>query len=222
MNLNLRVKPGNNKGLTLLEIVIALALSIVILVMLFAAMRLGYKSQERGIEKADIAQKMRILNDRISWLIRGAYPFYINNKTENIQKIFFDGESDSLGFVTTSTDSSARRPEDTAGLKWVSIYTDREGLKIREKVFFLEDVFEDDGGKVYTVDPEVKDLEFEYFDVPEDEKQGDWVSEWDPEDKKYFPAAVKFKITLEHNGRKLELPEVTVRINTNKKLNLEE
>jgi hypothetical protein len=219
MNLSLKARLRNNKGLTLLEIAIALALSVVIIVMLFAAMRLGYKSQERGIEKSDITQKMRIINDRLTWLIRGTYIFYLN--TEDIQKIFFAGESDSLGFVTTSTDKSATGLEDAAGLKWVSIFTDREGLKIREKVFFAEDVFEDSGGKVYTIDPEVKELEFEYFDVPEDEKQGDWVSDWDPEDKKYFPAAVKFKITFEHNGKKIVMPEVTVNINAHKKVELE-
>ena len=50
--------------------------------------------------------------------------------------------------------------------------SDREGLKMREKVFFLEDVFEDDGGKVYLLDPEVKTLELEYYDIPEDETAG--------------------------------------------------
>ena len=41
-----------------------------------------------------------------------------------------------------------------------------EGLKVREKVFFLEDVFDDEGGKEYLLDPEVKKLEFEYYDIP--------------------------------------------------------
>jgi hypothetical protein len=53
----------------------------------------------------------------------------------------------------------------------------------------------------------------EYYDIPEDEKQGDWVSEWDPEDKTYLPEAVKFTITLEQKGKPLVLPEIIVRIN---------
>jgi hypothetical protein len=88
---------------------------------------------------------------------------------------------------------------------------DTEGLKVREKVFFLEDVFDDDGGKVYLLDPEVKKLEFEYYDIPEDETQGDWVSEWDSDEKEYIPAAVKFRITFEHEGKTIVMPEIIVR-----------
>lgn len=200
-----------NRGFTLIELVIALALSAVVVMILVAAMRLAYKSQAKGAEKVEMAQKIRLLEDRITWLLRGAYPYYVKKTDE--ERIFFKGESDQIGFVTTSVDSYGKGPEDLAGLKWVSFFVDREGLQMREKVFFLEDVFEDDGGKVYLLDPEVKTLELEYYDIPEDEKQGDWVSEWDPEDKTYLPEAVKFTITLEQEGKPLVLPEIIVRIN---------
>ncbi len=204
-----------NKGFTLIELVIAITLSIVIVVILLAAMRLAYKSQEKGAERVDITQRTRILGDRLSWLIRGAYPFFVNKPDE--QKLFFEGESDRIGFVTTSVDSYGKGPEDSAGLKWVSVFADRDGLKIREKVFFLEDVFDDKGGKVYLLDASVKKLELEYYDVPEGEKEGeqegDWVSEWGPDEKKYIPAAVKFRITFEHEGKTIEMPEIIARIN---------
>ncbi len=204
-----------NKGFTLIELVIAITLSIVIVVILLAAMRLAYKSQEKGAERVDITQRTRILGDRLTWLIRGAYPFFVNKPDE--QKLFFEGESDRIGFVTTSVDSYGKGPEDSAGLKWVSVFADRDGLKIREKVFFLEDVFDDKGGKVYLLDASVKKLELEYYDVPEGEKEGeqegDWVSEWGPDEKKYIPAAVKFRITFEHEGKTIEMPEIIARIN---------
>jgi len=200
-----------NRGFTLIELVIALTLSVVIVVILLAAMRLTYKSQAKGAEKIDMAQKIRILGDRVSWLIRGCYPFFFKKLEE--EKFFFKGESEKIGFVTASVDSYGKGPEDLAGLKWVSLYTDDEGLKVREKVFFLEDIFEDDDGTVYVLDPEVKKIEFEYYDIPEDETQGDWVSDWDPDEKEYIPAAVKFKITFEHQGKTVEMPEIIVRIN---------
>jgi len=200
-----------NRGFTLIELVIALSLSAVVVIILLAAMRLAYKSQAKGAEKVEMAQKIRLLEDRITWLLRGAYPYYVKKTDE--ERIFFKGESDQIGFVTSSVDSYGKGPEDLPGLKWVSFFTDREGLQMREKVFFLEDVFEDDGGKVYLLDPEVKTLELEYYDIPENEKQGDWVSEWDPEDKTYLPEAVKFTITLEQGGKTIVLPEIVVRIN---------
>lgn len=203
------MRPKNNRGFTLLELLIAITLSILILVVLGAAMRLGYKSQAKGTERSEVTQKMRILEDRISWLIRGAYPLYLNKTDE--KKIFFDGKSDSAGFVTSSTDAHGTGPEDLAGLKWVSIFTDSDGLKIREKIFFLEDVFDDSKGKVYLLDPEVRKIEFEFFEIKEDEKEGSWVSEWDPSDKEMIPSAVKVKMTLERNGQKIELPEMIVK-----------
>ena len=202
-----------NKGFTLIELVIALTLSVVIVVILLAAMRLAYKSQAKGAERIEIDQKIRVMGDRITWLLRGAYPFFIKKTADRDQKLYFEGESDKIGFVTASVDSYGKGPEDLAGLKWVSVFIDSEGLKMREKVFFLEDVFDDDGGKVYLLDPEVKKLEFEYYDIPEDETQGDWVSEWDSDEKEYIPSAVKFKITFEHEGKTIVMPEIIVRIN---------
>ena len=206
----------NNRGFTLLELLIAITISILILVVLGAAMRLGYKSQERGTERGEMMQKVRILEDRIAWLIRGVYPFYLKKPDE--KKIFFDGKSDRVGFVTSSIDTHGTGPEDTAGLKWVSIFVDSEGLKIREKIFFLEDVFDDSNGKVYLLDPEVRKIEFEFFEIKEDEKQGTWISEWDPSDKETIPTAVKVTMTLERNGQKIEIPEMIVKTAVQRKL----
>jgi len=200
----------NRSGFTLVELLIAITLSIVIFIILLAAMRLGYKSQEAGTARSEQAQKVRIICDRVAWLLRGTYPFYLNKLDQ--QKLFFDGKSDQAGFVTSSVDAYGSGPEDQGGLKWVSIYTDKDGLKIREKVYFLEDVFDDSGGKVYLLDPDVNTIAFEYLDIPEGEKQGSWVSEWDPDDKETLPAAVKVQMTMERGGRKIELPELIVRI----------
>ncbi len=205
----------NKRGFTLVELLIAITLSIVIFVILLAAMRLGYKSQATGMERSEQAQKVRIICDRVAWLLRGTFPFFLNKIDK--QKLYFAGKSDQVGFVTSSVDAYGSGPEDLAGLKWVSIFTDREGLKIREKVYFLEDVFDDSGGKVYLLDPDVNTIAFEYFDIPEGEKQGSWVSEWDPDDKETLPAAVKVSMTMVQGEKKIELPELIVRITSQRK-----
>lgn len=199
----------SSRGFTLIELLISISLAIIILVVLGAAMRLGYKSQAKGTERSELTQKIRILEDRIAWLIRGAYPYYLNKTDE--KKIYFEGKSDRIGFVTSSIDTHGTGPEDFAGLKWVSIFADSNGLKIREKVFFLEDVFDDDNGKVYLLDPEIKKIEFEFFEIEEDEKQGDWVTEWDPEEKTTIPLAVRVTMTLERKDQKIEIPELIVK-----------
>lgn len=209
------MRAADARGLTLLEIVIAMSLSIVILLIVFSALRLGYRAQDKGIEKSEANQRIRIIEDRLSWLIRGLYPYQVR-KADGVT-IYFDGESDRIGFVTTSTDPSGKGPEDRAGLKWVSIYTDSSGLRLREKVFFGEDVSEDSGGTEYLFDPSVKKLEFEYLDVPPDEKTADWVSTWAEGEKDYFPSAVKLRITMDDKGRPAELPELIMRVSVSRK-----
>ncbi|MBI4684233.1 MAG: prepilin-type N-terminal cleavage/methylation domain-containing protein [Nitrospirae bacterium] len=200
----------NRKGVTLIEVIIALALSVVIITILIAALRLGYRSQEKGDWRDEVSQKVRIINYRITWLLRGAYP-YIVTKPEG-KVIYFSGESDSVGLVTSSVDTYSERPEDKAGLKWIQIFSDSEGLKVREKFYFLEDVFDDSGGEVYLIDPSVSKIEFEYFDVNKEEKTEDWVSEWVPEDKEYLPSAVRVNIEFVHDKIKFKMPEFIVRL----------
>lgn len=199
-------------GFTLLELLISITLSVIILAILFAAMRVGYKSQEKGIEREEISQRMRIIGDRITWLLRGVYPYTVT-KPEG-KTIYFMGKPDLIGFVTTSVEGNAEGTEDRAGLKWVSIWADSEGLKLREKVYFLEDVFEDTEGKIYILDPSVKDIEFEYLDSTE----GTWESEWEPKEKDYLPSAVRVKILFKYNDKEIRMPELVVKIGAIKKL----
>ncbi len=201
----------NEKGITLLELLIALALAVIILTTLFAGMRAGHKSQASGSEKAELTQKMQIVSDRLSWLIRGAYPFVLKKPDE--QELFFNGESDSLGFVTTSIDEYGTGPEDLAGLKWVSVYKDDDALKIREHVYFLEEVWDDSGGNEYVLLSDLDDITFEYFDIPEDESEGSWSSEWDATEKIYLPSAIKVSLSFIHNGQTVSVPEILVHIN---------
>jgi len=206
----------NNRGVTIVELILAMSFTVVIVVILFAALRLGYKAQETGDRRAEETQTIRIIADRIRWLLRGAYPYVALQNGK--QKLYFRGRPDSVGFVTTSVDSRGKGPEDRAGLKWVYIFADKEGLKTTEKVFFLDDVFEESGGKTYIIEPDIKKFSFEYFDLPENEKDGEWVSTWDEEEKDYLPSAVRVRITYSQNNREVEMPELVVSINVQKKL----
>ncbi|MBI4690673.1 MAG: hypothetical protein HY754_10480 [Nitrospirae bacterium] len=194
----------------MIELIIAIALSAVIVAILLVAMRLGYRSQEKSIWRDEGSQKMRIICDRITWLLRGAYP-YLVSKPEG-KTIYFSGRSYSVGFVTTSVDPHTPGIEDRPGLKWVQIFSDYEGLKVREKIYFSEDVFDNIGGNIYLIDPSVDRIEFEYFDVNRKEKTEKWVYEWDPKDKDYIPAAVKVRIEFRHDGVRFEVPEFVVRL----------
>lgn len=200
----------NKQGFTLIEVIIGIVLSAVIITILLAAMRVGYRSQEKGRWREEISQKMRIISDRVTWLLRGAYPYIISNPEGKV--LYFSGKSNSVGLVTTSVDSYSQGIEDRVGQKWVQIFSDYEGLKVREKIYFLEDVFDDSGGHIYLLDTSVDRIEFEYFDVNKKEGTEDWISEWGPKEKEYLPAAVRVKIEFTHDGVKFKVPEFVVRL----------
>ncbi len=205
----------NNKGFTLLELLISITLSVIVLAILFAGMRLGYKSQEKGKEREEISQRIRILGDRITWLLRGAYP-YIITRPEG-KKVYFMGKSDTIGFVTTSVENTAEGPEDRAGLKWVSLSVDSSGLKLREAVYFLEDVFEDTVGRTYIIDPTVQEIDFEYLDSPDQNTEAIWKNEWEPSEKDYLPAAVKVRIVFKYNDKDIRMPDLIVKVGSIRK-----
>ncbi len=205
----------NNNGFTLLELLISITLSVIVLAILFAGMRLSYKSQEKGKEREEISQRIRILGDRITWLLRGAYP-YIITRPEG-KKVFFMGKSDTIGFVTTSVENTAEGPEDRAGLKWVSLSVDSSGLKLREAVYFLEDVFEDTVGKTYIIDPAVQKIDFEYLDSPDQDIEAIWETEWEPSEKNYLPSAVKVRIVFKYNDKDIRMPDLIVKVGSIRK-----
>jgi prepilin-type N-terminal cleavage/methylation domain-containing protein len=198
-------------GLTLLEIIIALSIAAIIFSVLLWALRLGYSSVEKGTEREEKSQRMRILADRLTWLLRGTYPHIARTPEGNV--LYFAGTSDSVGFVTTSVDPYADTLQDSAGLKWVTIFADSEGLKMQEDIYFAE-VFEDEPREEYLFDPTVTGIEFEYLDPGDEGTEAEWVESWDPEEEEYLPSAVKIYLTFEHKEEEVEMPPIVVALKT--------
>ncbi len=203
------MKTVNNRGLTLLEILLGIAITSVVFVLLLSALRLGQRSQEKGESRQELAQRMRVLSDRLAWLLRGAYPYVVRTADET--KLFFSGSESGVGFVTTSVDSYSDGPEDVAGLKWVGINVDEEGLKISEKVYFLDE--EDAVASESLLDPSVRKIRFEYLGPGEGEEEA-WFNEWPGQEREHLPSAVRITLVLEHEGAEVALPPVTAAIRT--------
>lgn len=205
---------GRLSGFSLLEVIIALAITAVILATVYGAVRLAYRAQERGEAHMEKSQEIRTLVDRLIPVIHSAYPFW--KKTEDGDRaLFFKGESDSIGFVTTDVDLYRDDVANLPGLKWVRFFVDREGLNMAEDYFFNEEVLEEeDEGEVYLISPNVSDVEFEYYEVEEDSSEGDWRDDWDfDEDEKFeLPRAVRISLTLRDDEEEIRLPPFVVRI----------
>jgi prepilin-type N-terminal cleavage/methylation domain-containing protein len=200
-----------DRGFTLIELIIALTIAAVVFAILLWSLRIGYSSVEKGREREAVSQRMRILTDRVTWLLRGTYPYTVTTPEGSV--LYFAGTRNSVGFVTTSVDPYSDTLQDFAGLKWVTLFVDYGGLKMQEDIYFAE-VFEDQPREEYVFDHTVTDIGFEYLDPGDEGTEADWVDSWDPEEQKYLPSAVKVFITFEHDDQQIEMPPIIVAIKT--------
>lgn len=193
-----------NKGFTLIELLIAFTISLLLILLIFSVFRLSSRSHEKIIEKDEASLRLRVLSERLAWLIRGIYPYKFLDK-EGKERLFFIGNPDSIGFVTTSVIPETGKSYDLPGLKWVYLFTDNEGLKERDNIFFLEENLEDSEGDSTVFDSSVESMSLEYLE-PED---NNWQDSWDSE-KDYLPAAIRIKLRFKNNGGTMESPEIVV------------
>ncbi|MFC1769610.1 prepilin-type N-terminal cleavage/methylation domain-containing protein [Nitrospirota bacterium] len=205
----------NNRGFTLIELILALTITALVVGILLSVLRLGYRSQEKGDERSEISQRMRVLGDRTSWLLRGAYP-YIFTDPDDERYLFhlFRGEADSVEFVTTSIDPYSDDVEDTTGLKLVRLFMDDEGLKLRQTVFFMGDEEWPDEPHEYVIGPAVTDMSIEYLDRDQDDGDESWDESWDTEETNYLPIAIRVMLTFRHKDKEIEMPPITAALRT--------
>ena len=214
MNGTLLLRHEGPSGFTLLEVMLGLAITAIVMVILLAALRMGHRSQEKGLERSELAQRMRIVSDRLSWMLGGAYPFrYTDPDDERKKLLLFRGQESSLEFVTTAVDKYSESAADLAGLKFVRLYADEAGLKSAERIFFMGvDELDSDSEEEFVFAPEVESISFEYMDVDEDTGTAEWISQWDTDELDYLPAVVRVSVTITHAGKSVDIPPVMAAI----------
>ncbi|MFQ5560166.1 MAG: prepilin-type N-terminal cleavage/methylation domain-containing protein [Nitrospinota bacterium] len=143
------LKKLGNQGFTLLELLVALALSAVVTVILAQALSLAIRAREVGDRRTQADQRARIIMNKLSTEISSAYFYRYKKKTpagKNLPQnsspkkdeiLAFKGDTDSLSFVSSA--KLADHDLINGGLKEISIYTsfarsDKRGeLYIEEK-----------------------------------------------------------------------------------------
>lgn len=198
----------NKRGFTLLEVMLAMAIMSMVMLMLFSLLRLGYRAGEKGTRRAGVAQRLMVVSDRLSWLLAGAYPYREFNRDKRKEVIFFEGQSDSVSFVTTSVDEYSDGLADKVGLKYLTLSLQSRGLEIHERLFFDPE----QEPEIQVIEPEATSLEINYLDIDPDSGDAQWRQDWDSSSRDYLPAAVELKISVELEGRTVQVPPLTVRL----------
>ena len=142
--------------------------------------RLGIKAWERGEAEAHETQRLRVLSGLISQSVKSAYPYRL--KMENKDITVFEGDANSVLFVTSSVSSSGE------AFKWVRYFYKDGTFFFAEGRLPDKDLLDKIAGKGEIIDSAIGEITFEYLPSTGDE----WREKWDLGDG--IPVAVRVRI----------------------------
>ncbi len=169
------------QGFTLLELLISLTILTMVTVIIGAGLRLAMNAWEKGDIETDETQRLRILSSMFSQQLKSVFPYMI--EIDNEQVIVFEGDKNSILFVTTTNDILY------GGLKWIRYDYKDETLYYKEGLLPDKELIDNIEGDEEILDSEIGEVTFEYFVAHADE----WRESWDFNDS--LPDAVKIKIS---------------------------
>jgi type II secretion system protein J len=172
----------SESGFTLFEVVIAFMILTLVLLGIGQGLYISQNAWERGEAETGETQKLRILSTMLSQQLKSAYPYKV--KIDNKAVVLFEGDEDSILFVTTLADQTY------GGFKWVKYSLKDGGLTYNEGILPDKDVTKrvDDGGEL--LESDIGIMKFEYYLAEEEQ----WKNSWETDEG--MPDAVK--ITVSH------------------------
>lgn len=191
------------RGFTLLELVIALAIVGALLVVAFGGMRVVLGAWRQGEDRAEAHQHVRGAALALARIVGGAYPYRASRGEAPDPMVLFDGSERRLEFVTASPAVPFEAPIAFAAVVvTVDEGGERPGLVIRQRALPNREPFGE--AAVVFHDPAITSLELRYLD-----EVGAWQDAWDARDRG-LPRAVRIALGATLGGRQQALPPLTV------------
>ena len=170
-------------GFTILELIVSITILSLVALIIGQGFRIGLNAWEKGEAETVETQQLRILSGMLTQQLKSFY-LYRTKLDDDVEKsIIFQGEDDSILFVTTLADSSF------GGLKWVRYSFDKGVLYYKEGLLPDKDVMDNIEGDEEILASDIEEVLFEYYVNHED----DWKDSWENEDS--VPDAVRVKLS---------------------------
>lgn len=185
---------------TLIEVLLALALTALLLSLLSGGMYVVARDWNQTADTLDDALDDAVVALQIERALLGAFPHSYNNPETLIREIFFEGEADSLRWV--STVSPQRLPGLTA---WSLERVAGEGVALSLAPAFTDYPTE----RLDDAEPRLLftgyELALKYLHEP-DELNREWTDEWFASDYAALPLAVHLLFTPNSSARAEQKP----------------
>lgn len=195
----------SQRGFTLLELLIALAIIGALLAIAFGGFRVALAAWRQGEDRAEAHQHVRGVSMILARAIGAAYPYRAAREPSPEPVLLFRGTASRIEFVTQAPPVPFGIP--IAFTAVVVSFEDREGggLVIRQRALPNRDPFAD--AAVVFRDTAVATIGFRYMD-----ESGNWQEAWDSPTA--TPRAVAIAVGTSFNGRAESLPPLTVALRT--------
>jgi prepilin-type N-terminal cleavage/methylation domain-containing protein len=194
------------RGFTLVEVVIALTIVATLLVISFAGLRVGLAAWQRGDERGQILERARSVNQIITRTLGSAYPYQAAAIGREAAKVLFEGGPDRVAFVTPAPPFPGPEPiAFTAVTLGLSKAAAAPGLALTQKALPNDKPFDAALTPVF-VDGAVTGVRFRYLK----DTKGQWTDEWDAATEKTLPLSIEVTLTILQAGRPVEQPALVV------------
>ncbi len=183
--LKVLMKPSfkNQKGFTLLELILAMSIVAIIVALGLGGVRLGISARDVGEQKVETFQRLRIISEQLKQKLQSTYPVFVSQKDgvpgviipDSSKRILaFEGNTNSIRFVTFATPMTASDP--TTLTHEVKFYigehpeTGQKGVILMERDVSNGDVFSridprSDSVRYFLLAENAAQMKFRYYQM---------------------------------------------------------
>jgi len=196
----------SERGFTLVELLIALAIVGALLAIAFGGLRVALSAWRQGEDRAEAHQHVRSVALTLARAMSAAYPYRASRSLAPEPVVLFAGTEQRVEFVTQAPPFPAAIPIAFTAVIFEFNEGGEPGLVVRQQALPNQDPFAK-ATLVYR-DPTVTSVKLAYLD------ESGWKDSWDGAETKAAPRAVRLSVATTLNGRTEELPPLTVSLRT--------
>lgn len=160
----------SDKGFTLLELMISITIFSVMLLIIFGAMRLGYRSIEKAEKTTEFLERIRTTISIIESQLQSQIPLTYEEDGE--KRLYFAGQKEFVQFSSNYSAWSGKR-----GYVKVMYNIEPDGNG-RHALYVTENTISIDDSRKTMLLNGIEGISFHYFFKDTTEEDGEWRDEW--------------------------------------------
>lgn len=189
----------SSRGFTLLELMISIVLLSVIILIIFSAARLGFRSIDTGGKKIETLERNRASLNIINAQVQSMTPLtYSDPNAKNPKPNYFKGEAGHMQFSTNYSIWGGVRGYVVVAYR---VETDNNG---KQTLYATENTVGVEDHKETKLLDSVDKLGFEYFYKGPTDEKGDWIEEWT--DDANIPLKLRLNLILGKSDISMIIP----------------